>query len=201
MSMVNEKVSSKIKNERSLYWNLILYPDEDISHKNALEYIQHHYSYAYIIHNKDIDQNGELKKPHVHCVIKFNNYRWKNAISEELNIPSNYLQKCNNLKSSLEYLIHFNEDDKTHYNINEVFGDLKIKLEYYLQDRNITESEKVLQLIDFIDSYDDNLSVKDFIIFCCHKNMYDIYRRNAYSFNKILEEHNFQIFKKNQFYN
>ena len=27
--------------------------------------------YAYIIHNKDKDKNGELKKPHIHLIMRF----------------------------------------------------------------------------------------------------------------------------------
>ena len=27
--------------------------------------------YAYIIHNKDKDKNGELKKPHFHLIMRF----------------------------------------------------------------------------------------------------------------------------------
>lgn len=193
--MVNKKVS----NERSIYWLLILYPDEDITHQQALQYIQSHFSYAYILHDKDKDEKGNIKKPHYHVIIKFNNYRWKKSISEELKILPNYLQKCNNLESSLKYLIHFNEEDKTHYEVSQVHGDLKIKLEYYLKDKNINESEKVLYLLDFIKHYEYHLTIFDFITFCCHQNMYDIYRRSAYSFNKIIDEHNFEIYKKNQY--
>ena len=195
--MVKEKVSSK--NERSLYFNLVLYPDEDLSHQKALDYIRQHYSCAYINHNRDLDDEGNIKKPHTHVVIRFNNYRWKNAIATELDIPSNYIVKCNNFKSSLEYLIHFNDPDKAQYEISEVYGSLKEKLAFYLKDKNISESEKVLFLIDFISSYEMKLSIKDFVVFCCHNNMYDIYRRNAYSFNKIIDDHNFEIFQKNQF--
>lgn len=193
-------VDKKVSNERSIYWCLVLYPQEDITHKNALDYIQKHFSYAYIIHDRDVDERGEFKKSHCHVIIKFNNYRWKKSISEELKIEINYLQKCINLKSSLLYLIHFENDDKTNYNLNEVHGDLKVKLEYYLKDKNINESEKVLFLLDFIKNYEYNLSLNDFIVFCCHQNMYDVYRRSAYSFNKIIEEHNFQIFKKKSIY-
>lgn len=195
MSMVKKKVS----NERSLYWCLVLYPGEDPKHRIALDYIQFNYSYAFIKHDKDTTDTGELKKEHYHVIIRFNNYRWRNAVAEELGITPNYLEKCRNLEKSLKYLIHFDNENKYQYDINCVQGDLKEKLLKYIEDKTITESEKVLILIDYIKSSTKQITITDLIIFCCHKNLYDIYRRNAYSFNKIIEEHNYQIFKKDQY--
>lgn len=193
--MVNKKVS----NERSLTWCMVLYPDEDVTHKKALEYIENNYNYAYIVHDKDLTESGELKKKHTHLVIKFKNYRWRNSIAEELQITPNYLEKCRNLEKALKYLIHFDNEDKIQYNVSNVHGQLKRKLEEYLQDRDISESDKVLQLIQFIREYDQKLSITDFVEFCCTNNLFDVYRRSQYSWNKIIEEHNFKIWEKDQY--
>ena len=188
-----------VSNDRSLVWCLVLYPNEDSTHKQALEYIEKNYSYAFIEHNSDIDENGQLKKSHTHVVIRFTNYKWQNALAKELNIKPNYLEKCRNLEKALKYLIHFEDSDKFQYDIDLVHGDLKKKLKYYLRDTNITESEKVLQLINFIKEYDKRLRLSEFIEICCQCNMYDIYRRSQFSFNKIIEEHNQEIWEKSQY--
>lgn len=139
-------------NERSLSFNLILYPKEDNSHYNALVKIKNNFNnnyseYAYIIHDKDSNNLGELKKEHVHCTIRFKNARWKNAVALELGITSNYLQKCNSLENSLKYLIHYNIKDKFQYSIEEVHGTLKHKLIQILDNFDIPESEKLLSII------------------------------------------------------
>lgn len=188
-----------VKNERSLYWCLVLYPEEDLSHKKAIEYIENHYSYASIIHDNDLNEDGTLKKSHVHIVLRFSNYRWRNAISQELNITPNYLEKCKNLENALKYLVHINNPDKFQYEISQVHGDLKNKLLSYLKDKSLSESEQAKQLLLFIQDYPTSLSLSDFLIFCCDHGFYSIYRRNAYTFNKILEEHNFEILRKNQY--
>lgn len=187
-----------VNNERSLVWCLVLYPSEDYTHKQAIEYIENNLSYALINHDQDIE-NGQLKKSHTHIVLKFSNYKWKNALAKELNITPNYLQKCKNFEKALKYLIHFEDEDKFQYDISLVKGDLKKKLKNYLRDNTLTESEKVLQLIDFINEYDKKLSLSDFIRICCQLNLYDVYRRSQFTFNKLIEQHNFEIWEKNQY--
>ena len=59
-------------NEKSRTWNILLYPNEDDTHYNALKLIENNYlDYAYIIHDKDKNNKNELKKQHVHLTIQF----------------------------------------------------------------------------------------------------------------------------------
>ena len=51
-----------VNNERSIVWCLVLYPNEDPTHKQAIEIIKENYSYALIEHNSDINEDGQLKK-------------------------------------------------------------------------------------------------------------------------------------------
>lgn len=180
-----------MNNERSCSWAMVLYPSEDPSHKDAFDFIIKNYSkYAYIKHDKDVLDNGELKKEHYHFLVQFPNYRWRNAIANELNITPNYLEKVRNVENSLKYLIHFNNSDKYQYDIDEVQGTLKNKLISYINTTDKTESDKVIELLDYLDSHKKFIKLSDFVRYICSINMYDIYRRSATTFVKILEEHN-----------
>lgn len=180
-----------MNNERSINWALVLYPSEDPTHKLALDYIINNYQkYAYIKHDNDILDTGELKKEHYHIIISFNNYRWRNAIAEELNITPNYLEKIRNLENSLKYLIHFNNSDKYQYDVEDVQGTLKQKLIGYLNTTDKSESDKVIELLDFLESQKGYVRLSDFLRYVCSINMYDIYRRSASTFIRLLEEHN-----------
>ena len=181
-----------MNNERSIHWCLVLYPNEDPKHLSALEYIQENYSkYAYICHDKDFLEDNTIKKEHYHIVISFTNYRWKSAISNELGITPNYIEKVRNLENALKYLIHYNNSNKYQYDINEVKGTLKTKLESFINNEDKTESEKVLELIKYIEDSNEYIRVIDFIKYVCSENLYDIYRRSATTFMKLIEEHNY----------
>lgn len=65
---------------------------------------------------------GEKKKPHWHCIIKFEKtikYREANNIIRAItNGP--YLQKCMSLKGQYEYFTHMNNPDKYQYEKSEI---------------------------------------------------------------------------------
>lgn len=179
-----------VKNDRSKYWCLVLYPREDPKHEKALDYIISNYKYAFIEHNKDIDENGSLKKKHTHVVISFNNYKWRNSLSEELEIQPNYLEKVRNLESVLKYLIHFNDIKKYQYKIDDVCGNLKEKLIQYIKNDKEDENDKLINLLDYIDSSYTYISLSSFVRYCCKIGYYDIYRRSASTFIRLIDEHN-----------
>ncbi len=60
---------------------MLLYPLEDATHKKALDYIKLNYDYALIVHNQDLNDNGEIKKAHTHVVLSFPNAKWNTAIA------------------------------------------------------------------------------------------------------------------------
>lgn len=174
---------------RARNFNLVLY-EEDETHKKALEYIEKNYDYALILHDKDFDEKGEIKKPHYHVVIRFNNAKWNTALSEELKIQENYIEESRSLKRSLLYLIHFYDEDKYQYNIDEVKGTLKKKLKEYINNDDKSENEKVLELLNFIDDSLEEISYVSFIRYCASIGYWDVYRRAAGTFEKYINRHN-----------
>lgn len=182
-----------INNERCSNWNLVLYPQEDKTHELALNYIKKNFDYALITHDNDLDSHGELKKTHCHVVIKFKYQRWRNSIALELGITPNYLEKCRNLENSLKYLIHYNDQDKYQYDVNDVEGTLKNKLLELLEFSDMTESEKFLELVEFIHKYPTSLSLHDFLEYVCSSSLFSVYRRSAMTFNQLIKEHNIEL--------
>lgn len=170
---------------RSKYFTIELYDEsENINFNDKIELIKQ-YDYAYIRHDKD------GVKSHIHCVVMFNNYRYLNAISEEFNIPSNYIEKVRTLDSILTYLIHLNDKSKYQYDIKEVIGSVEAldKLNKAYKNNGLEEERKILDLIDFIDkSYFLNYST--FIKYACSIGRFDIVRRSQYLFIKMIDEHN-----------
>ena len=169
---------------------LLLYPLEDETHKNAIDVIKRSYDYAMITHDSDLDEVGNLKKSHTHLVIRFNNPVWNSALAKDLGIEINYIQKCRSLERSLLYLVHYNESDKFQYDTRKVQGSLKQKLLNYIKNSGKDESEKVLDLLDYIDSYVGCLDEQDFVRYVATNGMYDIYRRSTVTFIRALQKHN-----------
>lgn len=174
---------------RARNFNLILY-DEDKTHKNALDYIQKNLDYAMILHDKDVDDlTGEIKKPHYHVVIRFNNAKWNTSLAEDLNITSNYIEESRSLKRSLLYLIHYYDEEKYQYSLDDVNGSLKKKLSEYIKNDDKSEWEKVEEIFQYIDV--QGFMLKSHLMrYCTSIGYWDIMRRNYMPLIHYLEEHN-----------
>lgn len=182
MIQLYRKEKIVIEKFRSKIFTLILYPLEDETHKKALEKIKKEYDYIYIVHDRDVYENGELKKSHTHVILRFHNSHWNTALSKDLEISENYIEASKSYKNNLLYLIHFNEPDKTHYEVSECKGNLVKDLKKYLHENSMQEEEKLLQLLDIIDKCS---SLRDIVEISIENGFYSDLRRN-YSIIKDL---------------
>lgn len=179
---------------------LLLYPDNE-RHMVALENIKKSYDYAGILHNRDCwtDEDekknpehvaGELKKEHYHIVVRCKNAVWNTALCKDLGIEDKFCEQAKNIDRALQYLLHYNDTDKVQYNINEVFGSMKTKLNESINREEKSEGEKVIELIEYIENQPHVISVKVFAKWCAQNGYWAEFRRSAGIFINIINEHN-----------
>lgn len=113
--------------------------------------------YALILHDCDLNDNGELKLEHFHLVIRRNNIAQFSTVIKELSRMTGYPKNCISVKpcyhfnKCLRYLTHIDDSDKYQYN----------DLDVYTNHREILERawECSFDYIDF-----------DFLAGVCYKN-------------------------------
>ena len=97
----------------------VLYPDSESYDCSAvLERLSCLFDeWAYIVHDSDSDENGELKKAHIHWVGRLENATSLLAIadSKHLGVNPNSIEYCKNFKFAVRYLIHKDSPDKFQY--------------------------------------------------------------------------------------
>ena len=165
----------------------VWYPEEDLTHLFALNKLEIGYQYCACDHDKDIDENGELKKKHTHVFIRLPSARYRKPLADELGIDENYLQPCSSAKAYMKYLIHFGEKDKYEYETSEVYGNLKSELEKLIEPAD--EGMRVLKIVELLDSLPTRLTYKDFLIAVCRNGLYGEFRRLGVGAVRLLEEH------------
>lgn len=177
---------------------LVLYP-EDKTHLRALEIIQLQFEYTAILHDKDKDEKGKIKKSHYHVVIQTKNDTWNSSLKKQLELSDKFMiQKVRSMDGVLGYLLHINEEMKHQYDFKEVIGSPSMikKLELLLKKDDLTEGEKVCELIEFIDNSDKIISMSSFAKYCAKNGRWDIFRRSGSIFMKIIEEKNKMLAKQ-----
>lgn len=184
---------------------LLLYPDNE-SHVEVLSKIMKSYDYAGITHDRDTwteedekknpeHKQGELKKEHIHIVLRTSNATWNTAICKELGLEEKFCEQVKNIDRALQYLLHYNEPDKTQYELQDVYGGLRTKLAESIQRNEKSEGEKVVELLEYIESQEKKISIKSFARYCASNGYWAEFRRSATIFIKMIEEHNNTLLK------
>lgn len=178
-----------MKNQRFRAFMIVLYPD-DVTHSSVLDcVISTIDDYAYILHDKDFNENGELIKQHYHVLIRLKDACTISALSNRLGVAENYIEPTkNNYINGLRYLIHKDNKEKYQYEIDNVIGTLKETLIKDL-DKDKNESDYILELMDLIESL-GYITITEFVKIIASSGLWSYYRRNAYTFNLVIIEHN-----------
>lgn len=109
--------------------------------------------YAFIIHDKDTNEKGELKDPHIHLAIRFNNSYDTKHVAQWFDIKENYISRVKGKwVDMLKYLTHQNAKEKYQYSEDQVVSnfDFKetIKKEGKIKGQKIDErKEEIINLI------------------------------------------------------
>ena len=95
------------------------------NHKTDIEY------FAYILHDKDKNEDGTLKKPHWHIMLKLYKSRRRSDVAKWFGLSESYVQDSRSGKydDMLLYLIHENAPEKYQYKIEEVLSNYDYPLE------------------------------------------------------------------------
>lgn len=188
----------KIENKRYYNFNLVIYEDDE-RFKEQFESIQNEKEAIWIRHDKDIDDEGNLKKSHYHVVLKLKNACTISALAKRINVDDHMIEMVKkSLNGCLKYLIHYGNDDKFQYSKEEVKSNsdtLKRRFED-LVTKDIPEVEKVISIQDYIESCNDYIDFGILGKYVQKINMWDAFRRNMTYFIKLVDSHNGKIASK-----
>ena len=166
---------------------IILYPDNPL-HLIALNKITHSMeNYIYILHDKDYSsETGEIKKNHYHVILHFENARTIETLSKNLGIEENLFYYINSFNGQLRYLIHYDDDDKTRYDIDEVKGTLYMLSKFKKSIKGSSdEVSEVSQIYEFI--INNEITDLHYLIeYVIDNDLYASFRRNYIMFKDLL---------------
>lgn len=92
--------------------------------------------YAYILHDKDINEDGSAKSPHWHIFLRFNYATDFKYIATYFGLAENFVGKIlGKWEDALIYAIHKNAPEKHQYEFDEVKANFKYKdvIEDYIE--------------------------------------------------------------------
>lgn len=170
----------------------VIYPDStSYDCKKVLSRIEDTFAdYAYVLHDKDVDENGELKKPHIHWCGK-RSPAPISTVANALGVEPNSIEFCKNWKYSLRYLIHADNPDKFQYLPETVTANFPFTpvIEGKL------EALKSRKIFNFINE-NPTISPNALAEWCFEHDLWSEYRRSFSIWCSILRELQFENNKK-----
>ena len=166
----------------------VLYPDaENYNFEAVLARLKALFPMlAYVIHDKDTDENGELKKLHVHwvgqrsaCTLDF--------VASSLEIPENSIEYCRKFKRSIRYLVHKDSPSKYQYDQEEIVSSFDLT-KYFDDDYS---NNMLDEIVDFIFS-DECVNFASLYRFCSQKGIQSVLTRNFAVINTLFRERMFE---------
>ena len=159
-----------------------LYPDsESYDCETLLSTIRSKFiDWAYILHDKDVDEKGELKKSHIHWVGRATP-RCLSVVSNFLGLPENDIEVVKNFDNMVMYLIHLNDIDKFQYSPDDVETNLP-------NIGQLLRRQSEGQIVKDLASAKMQKSWYDLVQYAVDLDSYDVLRRNLGVIRLIWEE-------------
>lgn len=192
------------------YFNALLYIDDE-RYPCQIQALNDYYRWVGAVHDKDIDNDGNLKKPHVHVVARLSSSNattlrsfvdrvdlcYKRVHEDGSVTESVHAQVCNSFRSSLRYLTHADDLNKFQYGEDCLIGTNDMIGEAHKAINNVTLDSKVLELLDRLDDIDAPInSYSEFLRFACGLGLYSAVRSIAYS--EVIKEHNERYYQSKE---
>lgn len=163
--------------------------------------------YYWTYHDKDKYDNdtenhkkGDLKKPHWHLLLYFNDGITLKSLCNKLsiegqeNLVSFWPAKDPDGRKDhrVRYLIHYKSKDefKYEYSIDDIHTNDDDINKFFI-DEESKQNKDIILLFDFFDSRQGCLiSYRTFLNFVYEQSLWGTYQRNASIFNRLFDEHN-----------
>lgn len=191
------KIDGRVK---ETCYSFVLYPDSDAyNYSECIEWIKNNTTFYVIAeHNRDIDENGEyINKPHTHIYIQFNNPRYADNLADTLGINYEGIEfiKPKTEKGIIKYFTHTDkkskEKEKIKYDWKEFITNRKLDKYFQIEEKEeLTESEKISMLRNFILSFDGIIDGDDVNEYAINNGLWSEWRRSRNCLMDTIKKHN-----------
>lgn len=161
------------KDERVRNWTFVVYPES--APENWREIISELRT-PWIespLHDKDVNADGEIKKPHWHVMMMFpgnKSFNQIESLTKKLNAPAP--QKVANAKGMVRYFAHMDNPEKYQYSKSDIVAHCGADLSELLE---VTKTERYTLIREMMEFVNENgiIEMKDLLDYAMHEKFDD----------------------------
>jgi hypothetical protein len=157
-------------------YSIVCYPESCNIEEGLLYFKDVLESYAYILHDRDYDDEGNLKKPHYHLYMEFSKPINSNTICNHFNVK--IWESVKNTDGVIQYMTHKRYTNKTQYESKEIKS-FNIDVETIcekMQSCANNEQETLILILMYIKTNECDFC--DLLEFILNNGYYYTYRNN-----------------------
>lgn len=146
--------------------------------------------YAFIEHDLDINENGEIKKIHYHLYVKLHKKKTFGGVYEIINkwkensTQPHLIENTLNVAKTIRYLIHKDDIDKYQYNINDILSNFDIQKYFSIE---ISDSQFISNVLELIKEKEIT-TFTQLTYYAIENGKIDIIMKRAYFFQLLIKE-------------
>lgn len=163
----------KKKDERTRNWTFVVYPESapenwrDIIDELHVPWVESP------LHDKDVNPDGEIKKPHWHIALMFSSNKSYDQIREitmKLRAPNP--QKVANAKGLVRYFAHMDNPEKYQYSKTDIIAHAGAEIASYLAVTTAERYDLIREMMAFVKE-NDIVEIKDLLDYAMDERFED----------------------------
>jgi len=192
-------MAEKKKDNRARVWAMVVYPESapknwrDILDSKHIPWIESP------LHNKDVNPDGEVKKPHWHVMMKFEglkSFEQVKEIADSINAP--IPQKVASPVGQVRYMIHMDNPEKYQYKREDIIPHGGADVDAYFEISATAKNRILWAMMEYINK-NHVTSYAQFIGYIQSTENHDWFdiavNRNTLALKTLIDS-NFQDFKR-----
>lgn len=153
------------------------------------------WEYAYCLHDKDSDENGNHIKDHYYILMVKKNASTITAIAKNLGIESRWVQRVESYIGAAKYVNHSDDDSKAQgkyqYPLDDIKGPLADKVKEIISKPKAKRNSDndLIRVIDWIENQ-GIIYTADVVRWSCQEKLMSVVQRTASLVRECIREHN-----------
>lgn len=183
------------KDERARNWGFIVYPGDSLpeNYKEILD--EFHIQWCESpVHDKDVNPDGEQKKPHIHILVTFEGNKSKDQVKEiSDSVNGTNVIKVNSVRGMVRYFIHIDNPEKHRYEKSAIVPHGGFEIDSYFAAGTEAKKRFIAEMSDWCED-NDVIEIRDLMKYArefkfedwydCLVNCGGVYLMNMYLASK-----------------
>lgn len=139
------------ENKRGRNWTIVVYPDSAPKNWRSLLDDLHIAWIESPLHDKDVNPDGEVKKPHWHVLLVFEgvkSFSQIQDIADSLNAP--IPQRVESARGMVRYMVHMDNPEKYQYSKSKIIGHGGADVESYFELTATNRLDILKDIVNYI---------------------------------------------------